>query len=567
MQLSVNDARQATTACDRLPNTIALLLGLLVMIGAGVDACAAVHDIRDYGAVPDGRTLNTVAINKAVTVTAEEGGGTVVVPAGRFLTGTVYLRSRVTLQLESGAELLGSTNLADYPENPAPALDDSLPARRVRHLYPDNLEFGRLSLIYAAGQTDVAIIGAGRINGQGSHPNLSKQELRRRGVPERTAYLHRPYGLCFVGCTDVKVSGVTLVDLAFWSQDYLNCDRVEVTGVTVDSRKNDANNDGIDIDGSRHVRVDGCHFNAGDDAICLKANLRDCEDVRITNSLCSSLANGVKFGTASNGGFRNVTISNITMRDVNGAGIALEIVDGGTMDNIVVSDITMENVGAALFVRLGDRGARWMKPEDKTVGTLRNISISRITATVYCPVDSRPLASSITGLPGHPVENVSLQDIHLTNVRAHTPEEASISLDGIGEHAGEYPEYSMFGPLPGHGLFIRDARGISVSNLAIECRGSDFRSAIVCDRVENLSIEGLRTTVTPGAGPIIALRDVKGARLTSVIAPVGTGVFLRAEGQSSAVVLRGNDLKNAHAAISLGEGLPAETVTMIPDGN
>jgi hypothetical protein len=565
MPPSVNDATQATTACVRL-RAARRLASLLALLLANVGLEAARHDIRDYGAVPDGRTLNTTAINRAVTVAAGEGGGTVVVPAGRFLTGTVYLQSGVTLQLDAGAVLLGSTELSDYPENPAPALDDSVPARRIRHIYPDNLEFGRHSLIYAAGQRDVAVTGAGRIDGQGSHPNLCKQELRKRGVPERDAYLKRPYGMCFVGCTGVKVSGLTLVDLAFWSQDYLNCDEVTVTGVTVDSRKNDANNDGIDIDGSRRVRIAGCRFNAGDDAICLKSSLRTCEDVRITDCVCSSLANGVKFGTASNGGFRNVTVSGLTMHDVNGAGLALEVVDGGLLEDITVSDVTMENVGAAFFLRLGDRGERWMRPEDHAVGVLRNVKLSRITATVYSPVDGRPLASSIMGLPGHPVSNVSLRDIRITNVRAHAPAEADIPLEGIGEHAGEYPEFSMFGPLPGHALFIRHAQGIEVSNLEIMCQGTDYRSAIACDRVENLTIAGLRTTVTPGARPVIALHDVTRATVGDVVVPPGTDVLLRAEGQSTAIVLEGKGLKNARTAVSLGDGLRADAVTVKPNG-
>ncbi|MBI2516324.1 MAG: hypothetical protein HYV95_05355 [Opitutae bacterium] len=542
------------------------LIGMLALHLPGFAASAAVHDIRHYGAVSDGVTLNTSAINHAVNAAVQAGGGTVVVPAGRFLTGTIYLRSHVTLQLEAGAELLGSTELGDYPESPAPALDDSVPARRIRHLYPENLEYGRHSLIYAAGQENVAVVGAGRINGQGSHPNLSKQALRQRGVPERDAYLKRPYGLSFVGCVDVKVSGVTLVDMAFWCQDYLNCERVEVTGVTVDSRKNDANNDGIDIDGSRQVRVDNCRFNSGDDSICLKANLRDCEDVRITNCTLSSLANGVKFGTASNGGFRNIRISGITMHDVNAAGLALEIVDGGTMEDVQVSDITMTNVGAAVFVRLGDRGRRWMKPEDRAVGTVRNISISRVTATVFCPADARPLASSIAGLPGHPVENITLRDIRITNLRGHTLAEAeAISLGEIGEHAEDYPEYSMYGPLPGYGFFIRHARGISIQNLEIVCQEPDFRSAIVCDRAEDISIDGLRTTVQPGAQPVVRLHDVKGARLTGTRVSPDATTFLRVDGESSGVLLRGNDLKNVRTVVSLDQGLPVGTVTVVPD--
>jgi len=563
MQSHVVVAVQTIAACVRPRRVSSGLVGLIALLFACAPAVASHYNIRDYGAVPDGVTLSTAAINRAVEAAVKGGGGTVFVPAGRFLTGTIYLRSHVTLQLEEGSVLLGSTEMKDYPENPAPPLDDSVADRRVRHLYPHNLEFGRYSLVYAAGQEDVAITGAGTIIGQGSHPNLSKQALRQHGMSERDAYLKRPYGFCFVGCTNVRVSGVTFVDMAFWCQDYLNCDRVEVKGVTVDSRKNDANNDGIDIDGSKHVRVDDCRLNAGDDAICLKAALRDCEDVRITNCVCSSLANGVKFGTASNGGFRNITVSGITMHDVNGAGLALEVVDGGTLDGVEVSDITMSNVGAAFFVRLGDRGEHWMKPEDKAVGILRNVTISRVTATVYCPVDARPFSSSVTGLPGHPVENVTLRDIKITNMRPHPAAEAeAITIAAIGEHADEYPEFSMFGALPSHGLFLRHVRGVSVSNLTVDCKDADFRSAVVCDRVEDVAFDGLRTTVAPGAQPVVSLHNVRGVKLSGGRAPVGTATFLRVDGQSSGVVMRNCDLSTAQTGVLLGDGLPAETVVV-----
>lgn len=531
------------------------------LLAAGALAATPLRDIRDFGAVADGATLNTAAINRAITETAQAGGGTVFVPAGRFVTGTLYLKSGVTLMLDNGAELVGSTDLRDYPENPAPAVRDTPEFARIRHLYPDNLEFGRHSLIYAADQHDVAVVGHGRINGRGSDPSFSKAELQRRGLAPRAAYLKRPYGLCFVRCTNVQVRDLTLEDLAFWCQDYLDCDGVVVDGVTVNSRKVDANNDGIDIDGSRRVRVSNCNFNTGDDSICLKASFRDCEDVTVTNSVCSSLANGVKFGTASNGGFKNIVISNLVMRDVSAAGLALEVVDGGTMSNVAISNVTMERVGAPFFLRLGDRGRRWMTPADQpAVGRLRDISISNVTATVFTPYDGRPLAGSITGLPGHPVENVSISDLRIIALRPHAKEARGPALDQIAEHVDEYPEYSMFGPLPCYGLFVRHARGLTLRNLDVRFAESDYRSAIVCDRVEDLVIDGLRAGVLAGGDPVVRLSQVRGAILSGAMAAEGTDTYLRVEGNSSRIVLHGNELTRAREQVSLEPGLPRETV-------
>ncbi|MCP5529287.1 MAG: glycoside hydrolase family 28 protein [Opitutaceae bacterium] len=530
--------------------------------GGAAALAGTVRDIRDYGAVGDGVTLNTVAINQAVAEAARAGGGTVVVPAGRFLTGTVYLQSCVTLRLDDGAELLGSTNLADYPLNAAPPVEDTPAFARIRHIYPANLEYGRYSLVYAEDQHDIAVVGRGRINGQGDHPNFSKAELKRRGMAPREAHLTRPYGLSFVRCRNVQVRDITFVEAAFWCQDYLDCDGVLIDGITVDSRRLDANNDGIDIDGSRRVRISNCEINSGDDSICLKASYRDCEDVVITNSTLSSLANGVKFGTASNAGFRNVAISNLVMRDVAAAGLALEIVDGGTMDGVTITNIAMERVGAPLFIRLGDRGRNWMRAEDQpSVGALRNISISNVTASVFTPYDARPLGASITGLPGHPVENISINGLRVVTVRAQGMEAFwSLDLDQVGAHAGDYPEYSMFGALPAYGLFIRDARGVTLRDVELDFVEPDHRSALVCDRVSGVRVDGLRAATAPGAAPVVRLRGVSDALLGGAVAAASTEVFASIEGGSSRIVLGGNDLSRARRPVVLAAELAPATV-------
>ncbi|MDD2762850.1 MAG: glycoside hydrolase family 28 protein [Opitutaceae bacterium] len=523
------------------------------------------RNIAEAGAVADGKTPNTAVINRVIDEAAAAGGGVVYVPPGVYLTGTIYLKSRVTLHLENGAVLLGSTDLQDYPENPAPTPTDTLEFRRYRLIYPASLEFGRHSLVHADGQHDVAIVGEGCIDGQGNHTNFTKKDLEARGVSPRDAYLKRPYGLCFVRCTGVQVRGITLRNLAFWSQDYLDCDGVLVDGVTVDSKKFDYNNDGIDIDGSRHVRVTNCYFNVGDDAICLKASYRDCEDVLVTNCVCSSLANGIKFGTASNGGFKNIAISNITMDGINAAGLALEIVDGGTMDGVAVSNIAMNRVGAALFVRLGDRGSQWMTKVDSdgqpnTVGILRNVSIDNIVANLGSN-DPRPFAASITGLPGHPVEHVSISNVRIVSHHPHTLAEADgIDPAAIPEQAGEYPEYSMFGPLPAYGLYIRHARGVTLRNIDVRFSTADYRSALVADDVQDLDVDDWKSRVQPGSRPVILLRNVKGARLRGGAAPAGTGTYLRVEGDSADIFLTGTDLAHAETAVALDPKLPPSVV-------
>jgi polygalacturonase len=489
-------------------------------------------DVRSRGAVADGSELNTILFNRLIGEISAAGGGTLWFPAGTYLTGTINLRSHVTLQLEPGARILGSTEISDYPENPPPRPTD-------------RLEYGRHALIHADGQTDVAIVGQGTINGQGSHSNFTKKDLQARGWSPRDAYLKRPYGLSFVRCQRVRVEGIRLENIAFWCQHYLDCDDVVVRGVTVESKKYDYNNDGIDIDGSRNVRVNDCHFNVGDDAICLKAAYRDCENIIVTNCTASSLANGVKFGTASAGGFKNITISNIVLDGIQAAGIALEIVDGGTLDGVILSNFTMRNVGAAIFIRLGDFARRWVSGAPKLgIGILRNVSISNIVAE-QGSADLRPLSSSITGLPGYPVENISISDVRITSTRSHPREASRVDFRQVPEVPKAYPEYTMFGALPAHGLYARHVRGLTLRNVQFAFTGEDYRSAVVCDDVERLVIDGLQTRVLPESAPVLLFHDVRGASVVNSMLWEPTADFLQLHGASTGIELSGNRVGGA----------------------
>ncbi len=544
----------------RIPLWPSVFVFMLGVTAAGA-ASVLERNVRDCGAAGDGVTLDTAAINQAVEEVAKGGGGTVHVPPGRYLTGTIYLKSNITLHLDAGAVLLGSTELKDYPENPAPAPADTLEFRRLAHLYPQRLEFGRYSLIYAAGQQNVALTGRGVIDGQGDHPNFSKKEMIARGLTRDQAHFRRPYALGFVRCANVQVRDVSFRNLAFWCESYLDCEDVIVDGVTVDSRAIDRNNDGIDIDGCRRFRVTNCRFNTGDDAICLKASFRDCEDIVIANNVCSSVCNGIKFGTASNGGFKNIAISNMTMKDIGSAGLAFEAVDGGVIDGVVVSNVVMDQVGAALFIRLGDRGRQWMKPEEHVVGAIRNVSIQNVVARVFAIYDGRPLASSITGLPGHPVENVTLDNVRIVILRdfPRTTSEGLVNA-AIPEQVADYPEYSVFGSLPAYGLYVRHARGLALHNVDVSFAHTDFRPGLLCDDVEQLRVTDWHCRTLPGADPAILLRDVRGAAFFGGVALEGTDTYLRVEGNSADIALVGMDLTGARQPVSLAPNLPASTV-------
>jgi hypothetical protein len=537
-----------------------LVITTLVVAGAGA-ASPTVFDVREFGAVGDGQVLCTAGMNRAVEAAAAAGGGTVLVPAGRFLTGTIFLKSNVTLHLAPGAVIVGSTELHDYPENQPPIPTDTVEFRRLLPVYPARLEFGRFAIISAAGQRNVRLTGSGAIDGNGDHVNFSKKEMVARGLTRQEAHARRPFGLSFVRCREVRVEGVTLRNLASWTQSYLDCDGVVVDGVTVDSPAEDRNNDGIDIDGCRNFRVVNSRFDTGDDAICLKSSFAACENVVVTNCVIRSRVNAVKFGTASNAGFKSVAVSNLTIEHAGAAGIALEVVDGGVLDGVVVSNVVMNEVAAVVFIRLGDRGRTWMKPEAHAIGVLRNVTISNVTARVFTRYDGRPLSSPISGIPGHDVENVSLNHVRVLILRDYPRVlTAGLPAAAIPEVEVDYPEYAMFGSLPAYAFYVRHARGITFDDIDASYAATDSRPALFCDDVRDLTVRGWRSRAQQDSDPAIFLRNVKGAAFFGGVASDDTTTYLRVEGDSADISLVGMDLAKAKQPVSLAPNLPPATV-------
>ena len=265
-------------------------------------------DPRDYGASGDGQRPDTAALQAAIDAAATAGGGCVYVHNGTFLCGALRLKSNVTLHIETGAILLGSSQIEDFPEQPS-----AYPSRSSE-LYT------RRSLLFAEKAENVAIEGGGIIDGQGASP-----AFRHRGMTEG----QRPLLLRFSECRKVRVKDITLKDSAMWVQDYLACDNVLIDGITVESRVN-VNNDGIDIDDCSNVRISNCNIWCGDDAVCLKStSRRGCRNVVVENCTLSTECNAIKLGTDSTGAFENVTITNCAIYDTDITGIALECVDGG----------------------------------------------------------------------------------------------------------------------------------------------------------------------------------------------------------------------------------------------
>ena len=451
-------------------------VGAVCILAAGsAIAAEELYDVRDYGAKPGGKTLCTTSIQKAIDACSQSGGGTVYLPPGTFLSGTIYFKTGVTLRLAAGCTLLGSTDLKNYP-----------PTVQSFRSYTDN--YTDKSLIYGENVERIAITGEGTIDGQ--------------GASFEGPYKVRPYMIRFIQCRNVAVKDVTIKDSPMWVQHFLACDDVRISGITVRSLVNH-NNDGIDIDSCRRVVISDCNINSGDDAIVLKStSARVCRDVAVSNCVLSSRCNALKMGTESNGGFENIVITGCSIYETRLAGIALEIVDGGTMDRVVVSNITMNKVGAPVFLRLGNR-ARPFKNDMETpgIGIMRNITISNIEAT-----GANPTGCAISGLPEAKIENLTLSNVRLSFEGGGTKADADRE---IPEKPADYPEYSMFGRLSAYGLYCRHVKDLKLFNVQLQLEKADQRHAVVFEDVENALIDCLDAPLSPDADEMIRLNDVK----------------------------------------------------------
>lgn len=455
-------------------------------------------NVIQTGAVGDGRTDDTRAIQAAVDRCAANGGGTVTIPPGNYLIRPIEMRSGVRLHLQTGATLLGSTQLSDY--------DGAFPIADGNRNQTSGLIWGR-------GLHDVAVTGGGVINGRGEHPNFQHGN-DSEGGPKRPKLIY------FVECERIEISGITLRNSAYWVQHYEKCRDVMIRGLRVYSHCN-YNNDGIDVD-AVNVVISDCLFDVEDDAICLKSDHETfCENVVITNCYAASNCNAIKLGTASNGGFRNIAVSNCVVahasednirhwsRQISNvsadktviSGIAVEMTDGGIIDGITFSNISMRDVQTPIFIKLGDRKRTYRNAP----GILRNVSIRGITATAESLIPS-----SITGFPGVMVENVSLSDIQISAPGGGT---RAMTERAVPEHAGKYPENRMFGhDLPAVAFYIRHARDIRLDNIRITTSKPDARPLFWLDDTQNIRITGAWPEGVPRK-KILNCRNCRNVRL------------------------------------------------------
>lgn len=500
--------------------------------------------ITDFGAKADGITLNTKVIQEAID-RAAIAGGKVIIPAGKFVTGPLQLKSNIELHIQQNGFLLGSIKRLDYGVPKAEPL------------------------ISAHNQQNIAITGKGEIDGRGYEMVQNLLQLLEQGVlqdaewkTKRPAENNRCKILDLIKCNNVLLKNITIKNSSTWVQDINQCDGVLMDSITVESNAY-WNNDGIDIVNSKNVTISNSSINSSDDAIVLKSEGGEgwCENITVTNCKLRSSANAFKLGTGSEGGFRNITARNLEVYDTYRSAIALEAVDGGFLENIDIQNVNALNTGNAILIRLGHRN----KTDKYSI--VKNIRIANVKAQVPAgkpdkgypmegpllkyPTGFKPsegpmitesvspwnhsgketdvtlykhnvFPSSITGLPGHPVENVVLENIEIIYEGGTDKNKVWYPLDSLAkitEAEKSYPEFSMFGELPCWGMYVRHVDGLQMKNVKMSFAKPDFRTACIFDDVKGLQLNKI-SIPSYNSLPIVVLNNVSKPVIKKVIFPI-----------------------------------------------
>ena len=423
-------------------------------------------NVRDFGAKGDGVALDTAAINGAIQHCSSVGGGTVIFPAGSYLSGSIHLRSHVRIELQPHATIKGAPNdihAYDIPEpNPWEEYQD------FGHSHFHN------ALLWGEGLEGLAILGPGTIDGGG----ITSSKVEPGGGDKL---------LSLRECRDVRIENVTLLQGGHFALLATGCSNVVISNVQAKTPR-----DGFDLVGCRDVGVTGCDLQClrlgkhgeiegptplgGDDAVTLKSDWSlgrkiDCENIRITHCRLATACNALQIGSETVGDFRNISVSDIEVWHADKAGIGITSNDGGTVDGVLVENVRMTRVATPIFINVG---TRLRAPDCLKPGHIRNITLRNITATdSYGYIKDIVFESIISGLPEQPLENLVLQNIAIRSKGGGTAEQGKI----MPPYSKDYSPRDL-GARPAYGLCCRQVRGLKFDHVTFSFERGDLRPAV-----------------------------------------------------------------------------------------
>ncbi|HEV2689537.1 MAG TPA: glycosyl hydrolase family 28 protein [Bryobacteraceae bacterium] len=508
-----------------------------------------VYNPRDYGAKGDGKTLDTAAVQAAIDACTQAGGGTVLIPPGDFLTGTIELKSNVTLHVSAGGRLLGSGTPQHYSAG--------------RGIPPNN---GNVVLLFANGAENIAIEGNGSIDGQGALFFTGKGDNTGPGQNRAAGYVERPHLLILYRCRNVVIRDIFLTASAYHCARILECKYVRLDGVRIHNRVN-LNNDGFHFNSSEYVNIANCNIACQDDACALFGGNKN---VTVTNCTFSTRWSVFRFG---GGQSENITVSNCVIYDTFGCPVKMRFGAGSGIENASFSNLILKNVTGPFSIGLDS--TRRNAPQSNTPpakGYVRNVQFQGIQATVaatgqqyadmgwkqnYRPGENRTCIV-LNGVGDDFLEEIRFNGVHATFAGGGTAEEAA-RLD-VPKMAGEYFE---LGTLPAYGLYARNVRRLSLQDVRFEVASPDLRPAVVFDHVQDAALNGFSAQGNPQADALLRFANTRDALLSACRVLTPAAAFLHVEGeQSDGIVIDGGDLSRAASPLLLSAGAKKEAVKM-----
>jgi hypothetical protein len=511
-------------------------------------AAARVYDVRDFGAKGDGKTLDTQAVQAAIDACNHDRGGTVLIPNGDFLVGTIELKSDVTLHLSVGGRLLGSPRREDYSAG--------------KGVPPSN---GNIVLLYAVNAQNITIEGRGTIDGQGGSFYTGHGDNTGPGGNGRGGNFDRPHLLVFYQCTNLLLRDAFFTRSAYHCCRILWCRYVRIDGIRIHNRVN-MNNDGFHFNDSQYVNIVNCNVACQDDACALFGSN---QFVTVTNCTFSTRWSIFRFG---GGHAKDIVVSNCVIYETYGCPIKMRCGGGSVFENMLFSNLIMQDVTGPIYIGLDSHSRRSSDTQPASKGIVRNIAFRGMRGSVVTqPQNFSDLPFPNKGRPGEVrscivlngvgedmLEDITLSDIHLTFAGGGTAGEAAVR--DVPKIAGEY---FQTGTPPAYGVYARNVRGLTIDNVRLQTAEPDLRPAVVFDHVQDADVASLNAQGNPAAESVLRMIDSKDVLLTGPRLLSPAAVFLRAEGGAcDGITVDGGDLRKAEKPMAFAQGAAETSVRL-----